>query len=84
MKGKLTEQADIVELADKYGKTSSQVILRWHLDRGIVTIPKSVTAHRIRENADLFDFELTVEDVNRINALHLDERVGTHPDKLLF
>ncbi|ASR49022.1 aldo/keto reductase [Paenibacillus kribbensis] len=84
MKGKLTEQADIVEIAAKYGKTSSQVILRWHLDRGIVTIPKSVTAHRIRENADLFDFELTAEDINRINALHLDERVGTHPDKLLF
>ncbi|QYK65687.1 aldo/keto reductase [Paenibacillus sp. S02] len=84
MKGKLTEQADIVEIAAKYGKTSSQVILRWHLDRGIVTIPKSVTAHRIRENADLFDFELTTEDIERINGLHLDERVGTHPDKLLF
>lgn len=84
MKGKLTDNADISEIASKYGKTSSQVILRWHIQQEIVTIPKSVTEARIRENADIFDFELTAEEISRIGALNRDERTGSNPDEFLF
>jgi diketogulonate reductase-like aldo/keto reductase len=84
MKGKLMDNADISEIASKYGKTSSQVILRWHIQQEIVTIPKSVTESRIRENADIFDFELTAEEISRISALNKNERTGSNPDEFLF
>ncbi|RED57987.1 aldo/keto reductase [Cohnella lupini] len=83
MQGRL-ELPLITELASKYGKTPAQVVLRWHLQLGIVTIPKSVNLGRIQENADLFDFELEPEDVNRIDSLNQNRRFGADPDHIDF
>lgn len=74
----------IEELAAKYGKTPAQVVLRWHLQLGVVTIPKSTQEGRIRENAGLFDFELEPEDMNRIDELNQNQRFGADPDHINF
>jgi 2,5-diketo-D-gluconate reductase A len=71
----------IDDIARRYGKTPAQVILRWHIERGDIVFPKSVTPARIRENIDIFDFELTGEDVEAISALNRNERTGPDPDK---
>ncbi|MGZ6507125.1 MAG: aldo/keto reductase, partial [Tumebacillaceae bacterium] len=84
MRGQLMDEPTITELAAKYGKTPAQVILRWDLQHGVVTIPKSVRAARIVENADIFNFELSAEDMTRIDALNQNHRVGMDPDKLEF
>lgn len=78
--GKMLDNPEIKKLADKYGKTVAQVILRWDYQQDIVTIPKSVHKERIQENADIFDFELSGEDVQAISALNKDERTGRNPD----
>ncbi|MBM7785673.1 aldo/keto reductase [Tenggerimyces flavus] len=70
----------IAKLADKYGKTPAQVILRWHLQLGNVVIPKSVTPSRIKENFEVFDFELTAEDVAAFAPLEKGFRTGPDPD----
>lgn len=70
----------LAELAGKYGKTPAQIVIRWHLQQEIVVIPKSVQAHRIEENADVFDFALTDEDMARIDGLNEDRRFGMDPD----
>lgn len=57
------------EIGEKYGKTAAQVILRWHLQRGIVVIPKSTHIERMRENFDVFDFMLSSEDMDKISSL---------------
>nr|WP_255570340.1 aldo/keto reductase [Cohnella sp. CFH 77786] len=72
------------ELAAQYGKTPAQIVIRWHLQQGVVTIPKSVRESRIRENADVFDFELAPEDMNRIDSLNEDRRFGADPDNFDF
>lgn len=72
------------ELAEKYGKTPAQIVLRWHLQLGVVTIPKSVRPERIRENAGLYDFALEPEDVVRIDALNENHRFGADPDHVDF
>jgi methylglyoxal/glyoxal reductase len=72
------------ELSAKYGKSPAQIVIRWHLQLGVVTIPKSVREERIRENADVFDFELEPEDMNRIDALNQDHRFGADPDNFDF
>ncbi len=74
----------LTELAGKYGKSPAQIILHWDLQHGIVTIPKSVTKHRIQENADLFDFALTDEDMTRLDGLNQDRRFGPDPDNFDF
>ncbi|WP_281503682.1 aldo/keto reductase [Ectobacillus sp. JY-23] len=71
----------IRELAEKYGKTPAQIILRWDIQSDIVTIPKSVTPERIRENSQIFDFMISHEDMKRIDALNENKRVGTNPEK---
>jgi diketogulonate reductase-like aldo/keto reductase len=70
----------ILGLASKYGKTPAQIILRWHIDHGRSTIPKSVHAERIAENIDVFDFALTPEDLATIDALDTGVRAGFDPD----
>jgi 2,5-diketo-D-gluconate reductase A len=74
----------IDSIARRYGKTPAQVVLRWHIERGDIVFPKSVTPGRIRENIDIFDFELSGEDVEAITALNRDERTGPDPDKFDF
>ena len=71
----------VTEIARAHDVTPAQAILRWHLQLGNVVIPKSVTPSRIDENFDLFGFELTDDEVDRITALDRSERTGPHPDR---
>ncbi|MFS0859357.1 aldo/keto reductase [Paenibacillus taichungensis] len=82
--GHLLEHPLLLEIAAKYSKSPAQVILRWDLQNGIVTIPKSVTPQRIRDNANLFDFELTTEEIESINQLNENKRFGSDPDNFNF
>lgn len=79
--GELLTDETITSLAEKYGKTPAQIVIRWHLELGNVVIPKSVTPSRIRENFDVFDIELDTEDVDSISSLNRDERIGPDPDR---
>lgn len=74
----------LVELAQKYGKTPAQIVIRWDLEKQVVTIPKSITPARIRENAEVFDFTLRAEDVEKIDALNENRRFGPDPDNFNF
>jgi 2,5-diketo-D-gluconate reductase A len=71
----------IESIARRTGKSPAQVVLRWHIERGDIVFPKSVTAQRIKENIDIFDFELPAADVEEIAMLNRDERTGPDPDK---
>jgi 2,5-diketo-D-gluconate reductase A len=71
----------IDSIARRTGKSPAQVVLRWHIERGDIVFPKSVTAKRIKENIDIFDFELPAADVEEISMLNRDERTGPDPDK---
>ena len=84
MQGELLNHEGLQEIASTYGKSVAQVILRWDLQNGIVTIPKSTKEHRIVENASIFDFELTEEDMARINEMNQNLRVGPDPDNFDF
>lgn len=84
MQGQLLDQPVLKQIAAKHGKSVAQVIIRWDLQRGIITIPKSTKEHRIIENVDVFDFQLTEEDMNLINSLNQDQRVGPDPDNFDF
>ncbi|MCQ8781466.1 aldo/keto reductase [Mangrovibrevibacter kandeliae] len=79
-RGRVFDDPLFVELAERYGKTTAQVILRWHIDSGLVVIPKSVTPERIRQNIDIFDFHLSDADLRRIDALDdSNGRIGSDP-----
>jgi 2,5-diketo-D-gluconate reductase A len=78
--GEVLDDPTINEIAERAGKTPAQVVLRWHIERGDIIFPKSVTASRIRENLAIFDFELSGEDVEAISALNTDQRTGPDPD----
>jgi methylglyoxal/glyoxal reductase len=82
--GQLLDEPVITEIAEKHKKSPAQIILRWDLQNEVVTIPKSVKEHRIIENADIFDFELSSEDMEKIDALNKNERVGADPDNFNF
>ncbi len=84
MQGQLLDHPVIKEIADKYNKSIAQVILRWDLQNGVVTIPKSTKENRIVENANVFDFELTKEDMEQIDSLNQNHRVGPDPDNFDF
>lgn len=71
---------DVIQaLAAKYQKTPAQIVIRWHLDRGLIVIPKSVTPSRIQENFDVFDFRLEKEELSHIQSLDSDTRLGPDP-----
>lgn len=70
----------IVRIAEAHGVTSAQVVLRWHLQNGTIVIPKSVTPDRIRQNLDVFDFQLTDTDMPALAGLDRDLRTGPDPD----
>jgi 2,5-diketo-D-gluconate reductase A len=78
--GELLRDPVITTLAEKYGKTPAQLVIRWHLQLGNIVIPKSVTPARIVENLDVFDFELAGDDIESISALDRGERTGPDPD----
>jgi 2,5-diketo-D-gluconate reductase A len=78
--GKVLDDPTIGAIAEKVGKTPAQVVLRWHIERGDIVFPKSVTPARITENIDIFDFELEGADVEAITELNRDERTGPDPD----
>jgi 2,5-diketo-D-gluconate reductase A len=71
-------------VATAVGKTPAQVVLRWHIQRGEVVFPKSVTPSRMQENFEIFDFELGSEDMDRITALNRNERTGPDPDTFAY
>jgi len=84
MQGQLLDQPELQEIASKHGKSVAQVILRWDLQHGVITIPKSIKEHRIVENASIFDFELSPEEMERIDGLNQHHRVGPDPDNFDF
>lgn len=75
----LLERPELVEIAHHHKKSTAQVILRWHLQRGIIVIPKSSNPIRIKENSEIFDFELTVEEMEKINQLNTGKRHSVNP-----
>ncbi|WP_017571432.1 aldo/keto reductase [Nocardiopsis halotolerans] len=80
--GELLGDPELTAIGERHGKSVAQVVLRWHLQLGNVVIPKSVTPSRIRENIDVFDFELSAEEMDRIGALDRGGRIGPDPDEL--
>lgn len=79
-RGRVLEDAVIESIAARRGKTPAQVVLRWELQENIIVIPKSVHKERIIENADIFDFELTPEEIQSMNELNRNQHFGTNPD----
>lgn len=83
-RGGVLQDETIIKIAEKYGKSAAQVVLRWHLQHDILVIPKSVTPSRIEENANIFDFVLSSEDMAVIDALNRNQRFGKDPDNFHF
>ncbi|MBD8027581.1 aldo/keto reductase [Ureibacillus sp. Re31] len=82
--GKVLEDAVITEIAQQLGKSTAQVILRWHYQNDVITIPKSVTPSRIEQNMQIFDFELSKEQMEQMNQLNKNQRFGSNPDNFDF
>lgn len=84
MQGKGDLEAEVfIDLGKKYKKSPAQIILRWHHQSGVLAIPKSVTPSRIRENLDIFDFELSAEDMDKIDAHNENRRLSADPDTFM-
>ncbi len=84
--GKILDDPTVTQIADKAGKKPAQVVLRWHVQRGDIIFPKSVTPSRMQENFELFDFELESADMEAITALDQGEdgRIGPNPDTFAY
>jgi 2,5-diketo-D-gluconate reductase A len=78
----LLEEPVLVEVGEKHGRSAAQVVIRWHLQNGLVVIPKSITEARIAENIDVFGFELDADDLAAIATLDAGDRVGASPDEV--
>jgi 2,5-diketo-D-gluconate reductase A len=72
----------VTELADRYGRSPAQIVLRWHIELGLVAIPKSATPDRIRQNIEIFDFALSPEDVAAISAFDQGESAAVDSDRV--
>jgi diketogulonate reductase-like aldo/keto reductase len=81
-RGRLLEDPILAKIGEAHGKTIAQVVIRWHLQSDLIVIPKSVTPSRILENADVYDFSLSKEEMKMIDGLNQDWRSGTHPDEI--
>ena len=81
-RGKVLDDPTLARLATRHGVSPAQIVIRWHVQTGLVVIPKSVTPSRIVENFDVFGFELDDSDLAAIDALDSGERVGSHPDQV--
>lgn len=84
MQGRVVEVPELVEIGKKHGKTPAQVAIRWGLQHQVIMIPKSVHRERIIENAQVFDFQLTPEEMARIDALDRNQRLGPDPNHFDF
>ncbi|PCR99855.1 aldo/keto reductase [Lactococcus fujiensis] len=82
--GRIFEIEELKDIAKRYNKTVAQVVLRWSLHKGYLPLPKSVTAERIRENTDIFDFNLSIEDIAFIDGLHGKSGLASNPDEVDF
>lgn len=83
MRGRILNNEVLKSLAAKHQKSEAQIVIRWDLQKGVVSIPKSVHKKRIIENANVFDFRLSEADIKKIDALDREERTGAHPDNFL-
>ena len=79
MQGRVFDVSLLKQLAKKYNKNQVQIVLRWDLQRGVLTIPKSINQQRIEDNANIFDFELSSDDMIAIDALDRNHRFGYDP-----
>ncbi|TCN27074.1 aldo/keto reductase [Mesobacillus foraminis] len=84
MQGQLLDNPELQGIATRHGKSVAQIILRWDLHNGVITIPKSIKENRIIENSSIFDFELSSDDMEKIDGLNKNERVGPDPDNFDF
>lgn len=82
--GRMLNNETLKHIAGKYGKSVAQLCIRWCLQNGVLPLPKSVTPARIVENADVFDFEISDDDMAQISAMSYFGRSGLHPDKVDF
>ena len=80
-RGRVLQDSTITELAANHGVSAAQIILRWHLQRGDIAIPKSVHRERMAQNIEIFGFELSPSEVALLDGLNRDERFGSHPDE---
>ena len=78
-KYELSDLPGLTEIAQAHGKSIQQIVLRWHLQEGVVVFPKTVRKERMIENLSVFDFELSPEEMTALAAMDADQRVGTHP-----
>ncbi|MEK3883565.1 aldo/keto reductase [Paenibacillus sp. PL2-23] len=83
MQGNL-DLPELAEIGAKYGKSPAQVVLRWDIQNGVITIPKTTTPSRLTENANIFDFQLTEDEMKQISALNRNRRFGSDPDNFNF
>lgn len=79
-RGRMFDDAVLLAIANQHGKSVAQVIIRWHIQNGLIVIPKSESSERIRENSEVGDFKLTHSDMAMIDAMNRDERTGMDPD----
>jgi diketogulonate reductase-like aldo/keto reductase len=84
MQGRVAQIPELVEIGRKHHKTPAQVALRWGLQHEVVMIPKSVHKERIIENANVFDFQLSSDEMKRIDSLDQNKRLGADPDNFNF
>lgn len=81
---RILDEPEIVAIADRLDRTAAQIVLRWQLQEGLSTIPKSTTRSRIVQNGDVLDFSLSDDDMDTMRALDRDDRIGPHPDHIDF
>jgi diketogulonate reductase-like aldo/keto reductase len=81
--GQVLDEPAVVEIAERHGRAPAQVVIRWHLQLGNVVIPKSVTPERIRQNLDVFDFQLSDAEIEAIDALDQGRRIGPDPETFI-
>ncbi|MFQ7349896.1 MAG: aldo/keto reductase, partial [Anaerococcus vaginalis] len=79
-RSELLEEFVIKKLANKYNKTPAQIVLRWHIERGSMPIPKSTNPKRIKENIEIFDFSLDEKDLKAIKSIDLKKRYSSDPE----
>lgn len=81
-RAKYLDDAILKTTAEKYNKSAAQLIIRWHLQNDFIVIPKSINAIRQKENAEVFDFEISPEDMKMMNNMNEDMRIGSHPNNI--